>query len=194
MIRVGVTGHRFLAEIDKVTTGVDAALDMIVAAFKKQPLAVLSSLAEGADRLVARRIFAKYAAHLIVVLPLPESEYILDFEISGSKEEFHSFLAKADKIIPPPKVDTRDEAYVTTGRYILDHCDVILAIWDGKEAQGMGGTGELVTEARRRKLPVAWVHAGNRQPGTIEPISLGSEQGKITYERFPYIMFSGWIK
>jgi hypothetical protein len=194
MIHVGVTGHRFITEIDKVTAGVDAALDMIVAAFEKQPLAVLSSLAEGADRLVAKRFISKYVVRLIVVLPLPESDYISDFDISGSKEEFYSFLANADKIIPPPRVDTREEAYTVAGRYILDHCDVLLAIWDGKEAQGKGGTGELVTEARRRKLPVAWIHAGNRQPGNIEPTSLGLEQGKVTYERFPYDIFFGLIK
>jgi hypothetical protein len=33
-------------------------------------------------------------------------------------------------------------------------------------------------------LPIARVHAGNRRPGTMEPTSLGEEQGRVTFERF----------
>jgi hypothetical protein len=31
-------------------------------------------------------------------------------------------------------------------------------------------------------LPFAWVHAGNRRPGTMEPTSLRTDQGHVTYE------------
>jgi hypothetical protein len=41
----------------------------------------------------------------------------------------------------------------------------------------------IVDEARQNGLPIAWIHAGNRVPGTHEPTSLGEEQGKITFER-----------
>jgi hypothetical protein len=65
---------------------------------------------------------------------------------------------------------------------VLEDCDVLLAIWDGQDAQGQGGTGGTVAEARARGIPVVWVHAGNRRPGTHEPTSLGDEQGQVTYE------------
>jgi len=68
---------------------------------------------------------------------------------------------------------------------VLDRCDLLLAIWDGLAAQRQGGTGAIVAEARRRGLPLAWVHAGNRKPGTTEPTTLGDQQGTVTYERFP---------
>jgi hypothetical protein len=29
------------------------------------------------------------------------------------------------------------------------------------------------------------VHAGNRAPGTLQPTSLGSEQGRVTFENWP---------
>jgi len=44
-----------------------------------------------------------------------------------------------------------------------------------------------VAEARRRGLPLAWVHAGNRRPGSEEATSLGEEQGRLTLERFPLV-------
>ncbi len=183
MITIGVTGHRFLAELDRVTAGVDRALDRIEEAFDQAPLAVISALAEGTDRLVARRVLARSGATLIVALPLPESDYVTDFASSASREAFRRLLSHAERVITLPPTPTRDEAYAAAGRYVLDHCDVLLAVWDGRKAQGKGGTAEIVVEARRRGLPLAWVHAGNRRPGTHQPISLGKEQGTVTFER-----------
>ena len=48
--------------------------------------------------------------------------------------------------------------------------------------EGQGGTGEVVAQARARGKPIAWIHAGNRKPGTMEPTSLGADQGRVTYE------------
>lgn len=185
MIAIGVTGHRFLAELEKVTAGVDRALDRIEEAFGQGPLAVVSALAEGADRLVARRVLTRPGAKLIVALPVPESDYVTDFASSASREAFRHLLSRAARVITLPPTPTRDEAYTAAGGYVLDHCDVLLAVWDGREAQGKGGTAQIVVEARRRGLPLAWVHAGNRRPGTHQPISLGKEQGTVTFERLP---------
>ena len=88
-------------------------------------------------------------------------------------------------MITLPLALTRDEAYAAVGRYVLDHCELLIAIWDGQGAQGQGGAGEIVAQAHQRGLPIAWVHAGNRRPGTQEPTTLGGEQGIVTLVRFP---------
>ena len=44
---------------------------------------------------------------------------------------------------------------------------------------------EIVAQARERSLPLAWIHAGNRNPGTGFSTSLGPEQGKVTFEHLP---------
>lgn len=187
MIHIGVTGHRFLAEIDKVTVGVDEALRQIEAAFPGQPWTVVSALAEGADRLVLRR--ARARAHgpvrLVVPLPLPPRDYAADFTQPGAGAEFLALLDGADEVIELPPAPTHAQAYAVGAYYLLDRCDVLVALWDGQEAQGRGGTGDVVGEARRRGLPVAWVHVGNRRPGTAEAITLGTKQGRVTLERFP---------
>jgi len=182
---IGVTGHRFLADQEMITSGVDAALRRIEQAFPHGPLTVISPLAEGADRLMAHRILARPGAQLIVPLPLPQSDYMADFGSTTSREEFSHLLARADEVIVLPPVSNRDQAYAAVGRYVLDHSDVLIAIWDGKPAQGVAGTSEIVALARGRGLPLAWIHAGNRLPGTDIPTSLGPEQGKVTYEYLP---------
>lgn len=90
MVAVGVTGHRFLADIDKIEAGVTQALDRIVEAFSGESLNVISSLAEGADRIVVGQILARPRRRLTAVLPLPRADYMTDFERNESKQEFTS--------------------------------------------------------------------------------------------------------
>jgi hypothetical protein len=185
MINLGVTGHRILAEMEKLEAGIGEALRFIERKFPGESLAVISSLAEGADRLVVHQVLTRPHSRLIVPLPVPQSDYLKDFPSPQSQKEFLSLLDRAGEVIALPPTPTREEAYEAAGNYVLNHCDVLMTVWDGQGAQGLGGTGGIVAEARRRKLPIAWVHAGNRRPGTEEPTSLGDEQGQITYENFP---------
>jgi hypothetical protein len=184
-LRVAVVGHRFLAEISKIEAGIDAAVHRIEASFPGRPLTLLSPLAEGADRMVAQRVLARPETRLIAALPLEQSDYESDFRSTESLAEFRWLLGEADKVVQLPAPGTRTEAYEAGARYLLDHADVLLAVWDGQGAQGQGGTGATVADARRRGLPIAWVHAGNRRPGTSEPTTLRAGQGKVTYEKMP---------
>lgn len=165
--------------------GVERAIQHVLKTFPASNIRVLSSLAEGADRLLAKRLLMVPNACLWVPLPLPEEEYLKDFETPGSKQEFLHLLEKAEQIIGMPAMDNREEGYLAAGKYILEKSDCLLAIWDGKHTQGMAGTGEIVSWARERSLPLAWIHAGNRIPGTDLPISLGRSQGEVTFEHFP---------
>ena len=184
MPTVGVTGHRVLSEVDKIIAGVQEALRRIERDFAEGPLTVLSPCAEGADRIVAQQVLARPGSRLIVPLPLPRDQYMRDFTSAESRDEFCQLLARADEVIELRPAGTRNEAYEAAGLYVLDHCDVLVAIWDGQGAQGQGGTAEIIARARERGLPIAWVRAGNRKPGTTEPTSLGAEQGAVTFENF----------
>jgi hypothetical protein len=183
-LRVGVTGHRFLAEPQKLEAGVDDALRRLSAAYPGRRLVVLSALAEGADRLVARRAL-RLGGGLLALLPLTLADYQQDFATAESRAEFCGLLQRAEQVIQLPPAPSRDAAYAAVGSYTLEHCHVLMALWDGQEAQGQGGTGETVLAARRLGLPVAWIHAGNRRPCTLESTTLGEEQGQVTLERLP---------
>lgn len=185
MITLGVTGHRSLAEVEKIISAIDITLDKIENSFGNRPLRILSSLAEGADRLVVQQAMQRGNPSLVVPLPLPKEEYLDDFLSPSSQKEFLRLMDQAENVVSLPAASTREEAYRAASFYILDQADVLIVIWDGKAAQGPGGTGEIVAEARQRGLPIAWIHAGNRKPGTEQATTLGEEQGSVSFERFP---------
>lgn len=182
MIRIGVTGHRVVTEFERIDAGVEAALRRIEDKFPGEAMTVISALAEGADRIVARHVLARPGAGLTVPLPLTKSDYLTDFRSEESREEFLSLLGRAVEVVEMPGATSREQAYEAAGIYVLDNSDVLITIWDGREAQGQGGTADIVERARKRRLPIAWVHAGNRKPDSHEPVSLGDEQGLVTFE------------
>ena len=185
MATIGVTGHRFLTETEKIKKGIDLALSRIKMRFEA-PFWIISALAEGADRMVvhqARNIFEDIK--LIVPLPLPIDEYLKDFILESSRTEFFELFNQAEEIIHPKPARSREQAYTDAGNQVVHLCDVLIAVWDGQDAQGIGGTGDIVKKARKLKLPIAWIHAGNRIPGSKEASTLGDQQGIVRYEQFP---------
>ena len=171
-LTIGICGHRSLAEPEKLVAGVEQALRRIEAVFPGRPLRILSALAEGADRLALGPALERPGSKLVAVLPLEKYDYLSDFESGESKDEFLRLLAGADEVIERPAQAERDQAYDAAGTFICEQADVLIAVWDGQESQGRGGTATVLARARARGLRIAWVHA------------LASEQGSVSYENF----------
>jgi hypothetical protein len=163
VIRIGVTGHRFLSDIENLVVEIDKVLSRIELNQPREDWVVISALAEGADRLVVERVLKyKPTAKLVVPLPLPVEEYQEDFVGDESRQEFLRLLNLAVDVIPLPAPSAREEGYLAEGLYVLDHCDVLIALWDGLEAQGLGGTGQIVALARERRIRLAWIRCKRR--------------------------------
>ncbi len=177
MIRVGISGHRKLGNSQAVSNAVDQALDRISAGFGEKEMCVISPLAEGADRLVAWRGLELYAAELVVALPFEEAEYMKDFDSDASKAEFADLIRRASEVVHLPAEKTRTDSYLAVGKYVIDQSDVLIAIWDGMPARGIGGTGQIVEIARSRAMPVAWIE--------IEDPGQAGGKVDVRYERFP---------
>ena len=179
-LRAGVTGHRNIDEHDPLLAeAIRDVLDLLRSrcrpgtAATPVNLVVVSALAEGADRMVAREAMAR-GAGLEVVLPLPSEDYLTDFESGTSRSEFCGLLGQASAVTELAASGTRDQAYERAGRAIVDRSDVLLALWDGQAARGRGGTAEIVSYARRRGVPVVQL--------PVERIGLGSPQPRTMHE------------
>lgn len=155
MIKVGVTGHRDLKKccVNYYAKQVNQLLKRLKQEFKD--ILVLSSLADGADRVVVIEAI-KLDIPYIVILPMAMSLYIKDFN-DKSKDEFLRLVFLAKEVINLPMHKDiknieqilkynqyRDLQYEMSGEYISDYSDILIALWDGKYIGLKGGTGEIV--------------------------------------------------
>jgi hypothetical protein len=147
MTRIGVSGHREYLDADLVASMTTAVVDRLVG--EDPAPTVLSNLAEGADRLVAELVLTRPDARLEAVLPLPAEEYAADFGSESSRRRFAELLDAASSVTVVHQVpgEAREVAYERAGRAIVDACDVLVALWDGRPARGRGGTAEIVQYA-----------------------------------------------
>jgi hypothetical protein len=183
-IRIGVTGHRNLDDPAAVQSAVKKAIDAEIeklfpgdsrrtiervrrAGTTPVSFRVLSPLAEGADRVVALAVLDFPGARLDVVLPLALEDYLEDFATEESKEQFRDLLARCRKPVtlrarrlrddrhdPGDQAELRRQAYRQMGQYVVDHCDVLIAVWDGQPSRGRGGTAETIQYALDQDRPI----------------------------------------
>lgn len=195
-IRIGVTGHRQLPDVERLSGKISQVLrkdifDLFDEKSKKlirsspyTPIAfsILTPLAEGADRLVAKEVLKLPDSRIEVVLPLTKEDYLQDFESQESHHEFEALLSKARRPITLKKRslrgkfseddvrESRRQAYEDVGRYVVNHCDVLIALWDGEASRGKGGTAEIVKYAMEKKRSVIII-------STIPPCDITIEKG-----------------
>ncbi|MBI2477863.1 MAG: hypothetical protein HYV60_04225 [Planctomycetia bacterium] len=143
---------------------------------------VVSPLAKGADRIVARAVLAKDGAALQAVSPFPVDEYRKDFRDATDREAFEELWRQGESPVElhtglkATEIDWtnqqhRNQAYYHVGRYVVDACELFIAIWDGKPAAGFGGTGDIVRYAISRGRRVIWIDANepHRPPCLLVP-------------------------
>lgn len=156
-LSIGVTGHRDLiaAEEPGLREQVRTFFQQLRDDFPELELQLLTPLAEGADRLVTE-VAQVMGIPFIAVLPMSQEIYEKDFDSEESLALFQQQLGAAESVISLPPHDgidptyiesygpMRDRQYVQAGVFISNHCQVLLALWDGLEARHTGGTADVL--------------------------------------------------
>lgn len=164
---VGVTGHRSYSDPDNVRALISAELKKITTANPQRKLVILSALAAGADQDVARIALDEFGAELWAVAPFPLELYQSDFD-DPSRSDLYTLLDRASRYDEMPQrfgsiVETavrgsvRDRQYALAGAYVMQNSEHLIAVWDGREARGTGGTGEVISWVHQRRVPEPYV-------------------------------------
>jgi hypothetical protein len=154
---VSVTGHRDLVddEIPAIRKRVHTFLRRLKLEYPARGVTVMSPLAEGADQLVAEEALA-LGLKLVAALPMARELYIKDFETPRARERFDALLSQASEIFELPVTPgnttasiadsgkNRTRQYAQLGVFLCAHCHILLALWDGKYNDKLGGTGQVV--------------------------------------------------
>ena len=162
-MRVGISGHQTFDD----SRGWSAVRTAIANCLREveTPLVGLSSLATGADQVFAQELLAA-DGELVVVLPFSQYRDVLP---EPNRAEFDNLVARCREIVVLAKVPSIEAAYMEAGRYIVDNCDYLLAVWDGSPSRGYGGTADVVAYARDRGRLIKVIDASRwRRSGRSE--------------------------
>jgi hypothetical protein len=116
-------------------------------------------LAEGSDQLIAE-IALDSGWRVEAILPMPLAEYEKDFTNPDALFQFRKLLDRCHRIIEIPLTATVDndiqaistsrdgvilkQQYRNLGRYLVEHTQTMLLLWDGDvSAPKPGGTAEV---------------------------------------------------
>jgi len=147
---LGITGHRDLRPEDglALAAGVRGIFEELQARYQATSLVLLSSLAEGADRL-AGRVALQLGVRLVVPLPMDQVDYENDFTTEASRIEFRDLCKSAARTFVIAHVhghhgEPPERAYLRAGAYVARNCQILIALWDGVHSRKAGGTSEIV--------------------------------------------------
>lgn len=198
MLSIGIAGHTNLdpSQIEKLEQAVNEAISYIEQEFAEHYLTIYSTLAAGAERLIARQLLKREATRLIAILPLPQKEYLEDFALADDcqpenqgaelrKEMKYWLEHKAIEIIEMPPAATRKSAYIKAGNYIAEYSDVLIALWDGNEKEDSSVTVQILEKAEKLNKPICHIWAENFEPGHDPSRPQITDQcGEINYKNF----------
>jgi len=146
--RLGISGHQKLPS--PTTKLVDRALRELLTSFQPKTLVGVSCLCDGADQLFAHAVLDR-GGTLHVVVPAEEYRDSLPPEAQPRYDDLISQAARVERL---PFKESTEAAHLAGGNAVVERSDLLIAVWDGAPARGLGGTADIVAYARRRGIPV----------------------------------------
>lgn len=155
-MNVGITGHQELGNKDCILWLKSEIVKEITYTKYKRGY---TCLAKGADQLFAD-IVLKNKIDLVSIIPC--EEYEKTFSDFKSLNDFKFFLNKSSKIIKMPFEMPTEAAFFNASKYLITKIDLLIAIWDGKNAKGLGGTADVVQQAKDQNVRILHLNTINK--------------------------------
>jgi hypothetical protein len=207
-LRIGVSGHRTLPEdqlprlreeIKATYTAIAQVMQQIAATETakalyvnnaKSVIRIISSMAEGADRLCIQPERIPFDYELAAILPFLKEDFEQDFlpensvvdSQQGTVAECNAILAHIGYGRPTAQVIELDgdpakcnEAYNNCSRLLVAHSDILIAVYDGKENGGNG-----TNAAMQKGIPVIHIFTKSNQVRRIHSCSCASSSSKAS--------------
>jgi hypothetical protein len=158
MRRIGVTGHQNLpaAFLPRIRKEIERVIERAPA-----KITGVTSLAAGTDQLFARAVLDR-GGRLYAVIPC--AGYESAFTDAGAVATFNELLAASSEIETLPHDQPSAQAFLEAGHRVVELADLLVAVWDGQKAKGLGGTADVVQYARdrSREIVIVWPPGATR--------------------------------
>ena len=146
---VGLIGHRKLPaqELEGIVAEFDEFVAGLLGSLQHTPILLLTSLAEGADRIALSSRF-RDSLTICAVLPFELEDYRNDFEDAESLQDFEESLNSVDQYVEPFARGTmsaqRNLDYRECANWISERSNILVAVWNGKYNDEPGGTSDTI--------------------------------------------------
>jgi hypothetical protein len=157
---IGCTGHQTLTVATQ--TAIADAVSARLRRLDDGNLEGVCSLAVGADQIFARALLAA-GGRLRVVIPC--AGYNSTFTADEARDSYVELLASSTSSEELPYPSPTEEAFMAAGRVVTDRSDLLLAVWDGAPAAGLGGTADVIRYAREhgKAVEIVWPEGARRK-------------------------------
>ncbi|GAA4017469.1 hypothetical protein GCM10022280_15890 [Sphingomonas swuensis] len=200
-LNIGITGHRasvlspdLVAQTSPIIRRIfDQLRDVTEQLHDDHPelfaastpqLRLHTPLATGADQMAAT-VAQEAGFRIRALLPFAADEYSADFKRGRERREFVQQLELAHEVfaLPSDRADA-EAAYVQVGKAVVAASDILIAVWDGGNGNGPGGTAHVVDLALTNGVPVIHVPIDRAQGVAGEPLLIFGRD-IIDYQRTP---------
>lgn len=151
MTVVGATGHQHIPP--EARAHIASGIDDVLRSYREDLIGVCS-LAAGADQLFAQAVLDLGGALHVVV---PCERYDETFDRAGLLR-LRELLGGAERVETLGHPKPTEEAFLDAGHRVADLCEILVAVWDGEQARGLGGTADVVDYAKAagREIVIIW--------------------------------------
>src|SRR6266700_4319726 len=147
-MKIGITGHQQLGS-EATIAWLSETLEGLIRQYHID--VGITSLAIGADQLYAEVLKKSHIPYIDVI---PCEGYETTFQTTDDLGRYQELLRNTSERIQLPFEKPSETAFYEAGKKIANLSDLVIAIWNGKPAKGLGGTGDIVEYAHTIKKPV----------------------------------------
>jgi hypothetical protein len=165
-MRVGISGHQRLKDGAGWEWVRGQMRDSL--ATLPPPVVGITSLAVGADTVFARLVL-ELGGSLEAVVPFGDYE---ERFAADDRPTYRSLLGRAARVEVLERNGSDEEAYYAAGKRVADLSALLILVWDGRPAAGVGGTADIAAYAQSARKP--FIHL-NPETRTVTR-GRGSEQ------------------
>ncbi len=119
-----------------------------------------TSLAIGADQIFADTLIKKQIPYKVII---PCEHYEETFESMKEQMRYNGYINQADYVIILNYPAPSEIAFFEAGKTIVKYADILIAVWDGKPAKGLGGTADIVNLAIKQNKKYIWINPLNKK-------------------------------
>lgn len=133
----GLTGHQKVGS-EETVLWVEKQLSAFLVARRVSEGRM--SLAIGADQMYATLLLERGLPYSVVI---PCERYEETFS-GAERDKYFYLLSKASSVVTLEFVKPSEQAFYEAGKEVVRGSEMLIAVWDGLAARGLGGTSDVV--------------------------------------------------